>query len=259
MATPVASRQVVRARARGAGLEVVVDGRLRVTIFLRIGFTACPVRFQAGRGFLMFREGMKSILSSSPLIVVAEAASMQDLEPLVSASAPDLVLLDLAGEAEVAALRHLREQMPQTRLVILTSELSTKRLATALETGIDGYLLSDLSPEALTQSLKLVLLGEKVFPTSLAALLIHGPIDTVVDIPGGRRGLSERENQILHALLKGESNKMIANRLGITEATVKVHLKTVLRKIGVANRTQAAIWALNNGYDQSASSRAVGA
>jgi two-component system nitrate/nitrite response regulator NarL len=172
---------------------------------------------------------------------------------------PDLVLLDLAGDGEATALRQLRAQMPKARLVILTSELSTKRLTTALETGIDGYLMSDLSPEALTQSLNLVLLGEKVFPTSLAALLISGPVDNVVEMPGGRRGLSERENQILRSLLKGESNKMIANRLGITEATVKVHLKTVLRKIGAANRTQAAIWALNNGYDQNAPILVAGA
>jgi two-component system nitrate/nitrite response regulator NarL len=206
----------------------------------------------------LFREGMKSILSPSPLLVVAEAASLQEVEYLVSAPAPDLILLDLAGDAEVVALRHLREQFPKSRLVILTSELSAKRLTTALETGIDGYLMSDLSSEALTQSLNLVLLGEKVFPTSLAALLIRGSVDHVVNMPGGRRGLSERENQILCALLKGESNKMIANRLSITEATVKVHLKTVLRKIGAANRTQAAIWALNNGYDQSSPSLAVG-
>jgi two-component system, NarL family, nitrate/nitrite response regulator NarL len=206
----------------------------------------------------LFREGMKSLLSKSPFLVVAEAAGLQDVENLASGPAPDLILLDLAGEAEAAGLRHLREQFPKSRLVILTSELSTKRLTTALETGIDGYLMSDLSPEALTQSLNLVLLGEKVFPTSLAALLIRGSVDNVIDLPGNRRGLSERENQILHCLLKGESNKMIANRLGITEATVKVHLKTVLRKIDAANRTQAAIWALNNGYDQSSPSLAVG-
>src|SRR5687768_8324841 len=143
----------------------------------------------------LFREGMKRILSESPFMVVAEAAGMQDAVDL--AGTPDLILLDLAGEGEGAALRLLRERLPKARLVILTSELSTKRLTTALETGIDGYLMSDLSPEALTQSLNLVLLGEKVFPTSLAALLISGPIDNVVEMPGSRRGLSERENQIL--------------------------------------------------------------
>jgi two-component system nitrate/nitrite response regulator NarL len=206
----------------------------------------------------LFREGMKHILVESPFEVIAEAASVQDLDSAANGSAPDLIVLDVAGESEAAVLRHLREQFPKSRLVILASELSTKRLTTALETGIDGYLMSDLSSEALTQSLNLVLLGEKVLPTSLAALLICGPVDDVVNMPGGRRGLSQRENQILCSLLKGESNKMIANRLGITEATVKVHLKTVLRKIGAANRTQAAIWALNNGYDQSSPSLALG-
>jgi two-component system nitrate/nitrite response regulator NarL len=128
-----------------------------------------------------------------------------------------------------------------------------------LDAGLDGYLLSDLSPAALVQSLQLVLLGEKVFPTSLAALLVSGLTDNVVTMPGGGRGLSEREGQILRFLVHGESNKMIANHLGITEATVKVHLKTVLRKIGALNRTQAAIWALNNGLDQASAVRAVGA
>ena len=148
--------------------------------------------------------------------------------------------------------------LPKSRLVILAGELETKRLKTALEAGIDGYLMSDLSPDALIQSLRLVMLGEKVFPTHLAALLISGQTDNIVAMPGTPRGLSEREMQILRHLLKGDSNKMIANRLGITEATVKVHLKTVLRKIGAANRTQAAIWALNHGFDRDNASHAVG-
>jgi two-component system, NarL family, nitrate/nitrite response regulator NarL len=88
-------------------------------------------------------------------------------------------------------------------------------------------------------------IGEKVFPTNLAAMLLDmtasGPLNSV-------RGVSPREQQILQLLVTGASNKMIAIRLGITEATVKVHLKTLLRKIDVNNRTQAAIWAMNNGF-----------
>jgi two-component system, NarL family, nitrate/nitrite response regulator NarL len=207
----------------------------------------------------LFREGLKRILADTPFAVATELAGMPDLSALAGGPVPDLVLLDLAGATEAVALRQLREQLPTSRLVILAGELSTQRLTRALEAGLDGYLMSDLSPEALVQSLQLVRLGEKVFPTSLAALLVSGPIDNVVAMPGGGRGVSEREGQILRFLLKGESNKMIANRLGITEATVKVHLKTVLRKIGVANRTQAAIWALNNGFDQGSPAQAVGA
>ncbi len=93
------------------------------------------------------------------------------------------------------------------------------------------------------------MLGEKVFPTHLAALLVNGVANTVpANIPPDNSfGLSEREMQILQCLVQGDSNKLIANRLSITEATVKVHMKSLLRKINVSNRTQAAIWALNNG------------
>jgi two-component system, NarL family, nitrate/nitrite response regulator NarL len=123
--------------------------------------------------------------------------------------------------------------------------LSADWLKAAMGAGADGYLLKDVSPEALIQSLQLVVIGEKVFPTNLAALLL-----TQISTPAPQsswRGLSAREREILQHLVTGASNKLIANRLGITEATVKVHLKTLLRKIDVNNRTQAAIWAMNNG------------
>jgi two-component system nitrate/nitrite response regulator NarL len=206
----------------------------------------------------LFREGLKRILSGSPFEVVAEAANLSQAHALLGDTVPGVVLFDLAGEGEAEALREVRAMLPDSRLVILAGELETKRLKTALEAGTDGYLMSDLSPDALIQSLRLVMLGEKVFPTHLAALLISGQTDNIVAMPGTPRGLSEREMQILRHLLKGDSNKMIANRLGITEATVKVHLKTVLRKIGAANRTQAAIWALNHGFDRDNASHAVG-
>jgi two-component system nitrate/nitrite response regulator NarL len=106
-----------------------------------------------------------------------------------------------------------------------------------------------VSPEALVQSLQLILIGETVFPTNLALLLTEmsppAPQGTI-------RGISPREQDILQQLVSGASNKAIANRLGITEATVKVHLKTLLRKIDVNNRTQAAIWAMNNGFSAKA-------
>ncbi len=101
---------------------------------------------------------------------------------------------------------------------------------------------------ALTESLRLVMMGEKVFPTDLSELLLrNNPQKAPMPGPGERQGLTEREMQILCCLIKGQSNKMIAIHFNITEATVKVHLKSLLRKINASNRTQAAIWALNNG------------
>jgi two-component system nitrate/nitrite response regulator NarL len=111
--------------------------------------------------------------------------------------------------------------------------------------GADGFLIKNVSPEALIQSLQLIMLGEKVFPTNLASMLLDM---NAVSPQHSVRGLSPREQEILQALVTGASNKLIAIKLGITEATVKVHLKTLLRKIDVNNRTQAAIWAMNNGF-----------
>jgi two-component system nitrate/nitrite response regulator NarL len=92
---------------------------------------------------------------------------------------------------------------------------------------------------------QLVMLGEKVFPTNLASMLLDM---NTVSPQHSIRGVSPREQEILQALVTGASNKVIAYKLNITEATVKVHLKTLLRKIDVNNRTQAAIWAMNNGF-----------
>jgi two-component system nitrate/nitrite response regulator NarL len=124
-------------------------------------------------------------------------------------------------------------------------------MTNAIQAGADAYLMKDISVDALIQSLRLVMMGEKVFPSHLAALLISGKAGGTVSVDGAasRKGLSQREMQILQCLLNGDSNKMIANRIGITEATIKVHLKSVLRKINASNRTQAAIWALNNGFE----------
>jgi two-component system nitrate/nitrite response regulator NarL len=118
-------------------------------------------------------------------------------------------------------------------------------LRDAMNAGANGYLMKDVSPEALIQSLELVIMGEKVFPTNLASMLLDM---SAITPQHSIRGLSPREQEILQSLVTGASNKLIAIKLGITEATVKVHLKTLLRKIDVNNRTQAAIWAMNNGF-----------
>ncbi len=199
----------------------------------------------------LFREGLKRLLDDSPFQIVAEAGNLREAVSAVEGGThPQLILLDLVsgGDEEAEGMRRLRAVLPEARMVILTSELCTRRLANALEAGADGYLMKDLSSDALAQSLRLVMMGEKVFPTHLAALLISGRVNgNGADMPVSRKGLSQREVQILRCLLNGDSNKMIANHLNITEATVKVHLKSLLRKINASNRTQAAIWALNNG------------
>ncbi len=193
----------------------------------------------------LFREGLKHLLNGTRFEVGAEFNTVDlALTAAETAETPELVI---SGQpvTDEADLRVLRQTFPTARIVVLADDLSVEALRAAMGSGADGFLSKSVSPEALIQSLQLVMLGEKVFPTNLAAMLLDmtaaGPQHSV-------RGLSPREQEILQALVTGASNKMIAIKLGITEATVKVHLKTLLRKIDVNNRTQAAIWAINNGF-----------
>jgi two-component system nitrate/nitrite response regulator NarL len=200
----------------------------------------------------LFREGLKRLLDNSSFVISAEADSLQDgIAHLEKGLQPKVALVEFdAGSDDVALLRAMRERFADMKLVVLAATTrNIHHLARCFEAGADAYLLKNISPDALKQSLKLVLLGEKVFPTRLAALLVSGQVDTHKPAAASAdlEGLSEREVQILRCLLNGHPNKVIAKKLNITEATVKVHLKGVLKKINAANRTQAAIWALNNG------------
>jgi two-component system, NarL family, nitrate/nitrite response regulator NarL len=193
----------------------------------------------------LFRQGLKHLLAGTRFEVGAEFNTIElALEAGETAGTPDLVISGQPVKDE-ANLRAIREVFPTARIVVLADDLSVDVLRAAMGGGADGFLSKIVSPEALIQSLQLVTLGEKVFPTNLATMLLDM---TAVSPQHSNRGLSPREQEILQALVTGASNKMIAIKLGITEATVKVHLKTLLRKIDVNNRTQAAIWAINNGF-----------
>jgi two-component system nitrate/nitrite response regulator NarL len=192
----------------------------------------------------LFRQGLKHLLADTRFAVEVEFSTIE--QAVGDTVASGLVIIGTAS-TEPGGLQQLREAYSEARIVVLASDLTVDALRDAMNAGADGFLMNDVSPEALLQSLELVMLGEKVFPTNLAAMLLDlsnapSPLNSV------RGVMTPREHEILQALVTGSSNKMIANRLGITEATVKIHLKTLLRKIDVNNRTQAAIWAVNNGF-----------
>jgi two-component system nitrate/nitrite response regulator NarL len=191
----------------------------------------------------LFRDGLKYLLAPTRFAVAAEFGTVAQALAHADAGAAGLLVVGQA-KPDADELQGLREAYPAARIVVLADQMTIDGLRDAMGAGIDGLLVKTVSPEALVQSLQLVLMGEKVYPTNLAALLTEAGAPVPQD---SLRGISPREQQILQLLLTGASNKAIGNRLGITEATVKVHLKTLLRKIDVSNRTQAAIWAKNNG------------
>ncbi|MBI3453937.1 MAG: response regulator transcription factor [Rhodospirillales bacterium] len=196
----------------------------------------------------LIRHGLKTVLQGSSLTVVGEADRLgEGLAAIATGIRADLVLLDgpASAEQEREAVQRLRAVLPKARLVVLASESSPQRLTNAFQSGIDGYLMDNLAPGALVQSLQLVMMGEKVFPTQMTAPAAAQP--TNGHHPAALAGLSPRETQTLRCLANGDSNKQIAARLSITEGTVKVHVRSLMRKIRAGNRTQAAIWALNTG------------
>ena len=203
----------------------------------------------------LFRQGLRRLLDDEQFVVENEARDLADLDALLRDGVmPDLVVADMNAchDADLERLRRLRLSHDELRVVVLAHQLCLADMARLLNAGADGYLVNELSAEALCLSLLLVMQGEKVLPSTLAGVLANDRGETGNGaLLRAQRNLTEREKQILKCLLNGYSNKHIARALTISEGTVKVHLKSLMKKIAAANRTQAALWARNNGIADS--------
>lgn len=200
---------------------------------------------------VLFRQGLGLLLASRRTTIVNEVCSLSDaLGKLNSAGcACDILLCEFNGDdREFEALRAIKSEFPDLKVVVVSNRLCSDRLEMAVQAGVDAFLPTDISVDALRHALELVVLGEHIFATLKSLIQPRsasaGEVRAMTDrkIP-----LSVRERQVLGCLVTGQSNKTIARSLNMAEATVKVHLKTLLRKIEVRNRTQAAVWAMNNG------------
>ena len=190
------------------------------------------------------RQGLRAFLETQPdITVVGEAGS--GIAAVASAEElnPDVVLMDLVmqGGDGVTAIRALRQARPDVRVLVLTSFVDEAHVFAAVEAGAAGYLLKDVEPEALSAAIRRVHAGQAALHPEAATRLMQRGAE-----PTGPP-LSRRELEVLRLLAEGFANKQIARRLGIAEKTVKAHVSNILNKMGVADRTQAAVQALRRG------------
>jgi DNA-binding NarL/FixJ family response regulator len=191
------------------------------------------------------RAGLEQLISTfDDVEVVAAATGGSEAVDIALAQQPDVVLMDLEmPEVDgVEATRRILAARPATRIVILTSFSDRERILRALDAGAVGYLLKDAEPAELARGIAAAARGESPLDPRAARTIL-----TVRSESGPREALSDREREVLTLLAQGMANKEIARQLGISEKTVKAHLTSVFRQLGVTDRTQAALWARQHG------------
>lgn len=201
------------------------------------------------------REGLKLILSADPELEVAgAAASGEEAIAMTGETAPDVVLMDvlMPGMDGVGATRRVRALYPSVAVVMLTVNDDESCVSDAILAGASGYILKDSSPELLRHTVHAVHQGMSAMDRRVLAPNQGAPAALATDVRlamGARRGraLTPRERDILGLIVDGKANKEIASELAIAEDTVKKHVQSIISKLGVADRTQAAVKALRTG------------
>ena len=193
----------------------------------------------------LVREGLKALIADMPFRGVFERDSIRAAVAQPAGSV-GLVLVGAPLRPDlVEKFKMLRVGYPHARIVCYTStvRLPLKTLNSIFGSTFDGCLLSNSPPQALRQSLALIMMGESVLPLSLIASALSAETESIQhEVGPAEDTFSARELEVLTILQDGKSNKTIARELGLSEATIKVHIKNVLRKLGASNRTEAAIW-----------------
>ncbi len=202
---------------------------------------SAPIKIMLIEDHPVVRHGVKSLLSfEDDLLVVAEASSGEEALPLFAQHRPDVTLTDLRlpgiGGAEV--ITRVRRDFPGSRFIVLTTFDSDQYVHQAILAGAQGYLLKDMFVDEIVKAVRIVHQGGKVIPHQVAERLA----DSV-----GQAQLSPRELQVLTLIAKGQSNKIIANELGVSEGTIKTHIVRLFGKLGVTDRTSATTAAIQRG------------
>ena len=210
----------------------------------------------------LVREGLARILAAPNFRVLESVASVRDLDlNSLAKHQPVLLILEFSNDpaAAISQIALFKEQCPLARVAVL-GDPDQLDLVAAFQAGSNACFPKDIDCHALIKALELVMLGETIVPSRLLSRIpksngergsagfdSEGPAQSLVQVNGnGLPRLSSRERAILRCIIEGASNKVIARNIDIAEATVKVHVKAILRKIRATNRTQAAIWAMNH-------------
>lgn len=207
-----------------------------------------PLRVMLVDDHALVRAAVRQALTAPDIEVVGEAATADEALLVVPRLRPDILLLDinLPGSDGLRLLRELGPRLPEMRIVMLTVSASKRDLLEAMRNGAAGYLTKDLGPEALQRAVRGIRAGDLPMSRAMAA-------EVVRSLAGDRRRsgsapatgdplaeLSDRERQVLHQLADGLTDREIADRLGISPRTVETHVGSILHKLGVKNRAQAA-------------------
>lgn len=198
------------------------------------------------------RKGIRALLATEPDIkVTGEAKNGREAISRADALQPDVILMDLVmPELDgIEAIRRITAHRPETRILVLTSFATDDKVFPAIKAGALGYLLKDSGPDELVQAIRQVYQGEpSLHPTIARKMLQELQSPPAPEQPPTSEPLTQREVEVLQLIVRGLGNQTIADRLSISEATVRTHVSNILSKLHLASRTQAALYALQQGW-----------
>jgi NarL family two-component system response regulator LiaR len=195
------------------------------------------------------REGLRTLITTKPgMEVVGEAADGVEAVSQARSLQPDVILLDMVMPHKdgLQAIKEIKQQNPKARILVLTSFDDDERVFSAIKAGALGYLLKDSSPQQLLEAIHNVYHGRASLHPAIALKVIR-ELSQPSDLPPTEEPLTEREMETLRLIAQGLTNQEIANKLAISERTVGKHVSNILDKLHLANRTQAALYALRRG------------
>jgi NarL family two-component system response regulator LiaR len=195
------------------------------------------------------REGLRALIDTERgMELVGEAADGVEAVLQARSLQPDVILLDLVMPRKdgIEAIGEIKQENPEARILVLTSFAEDDKVFPAIKAGALGYLLKDSSPQELLQAIREVYRGESSLHPTIARKLVR-ELSQPSDLPATEEPLTEREVEVLGLVARGLSNQEIADRLVVSERTVRTHVSNILGKLHLANRTQAALYAVREG------------